>query len=66
MTTIAKHPRQSANPCGSDAGYQGHRRHGEEPCGACLDAHNAYQAANGRKPANREHRREYDRRLRAR
>ena len=25
--------------CGSDAGYQGHRRRGEHPCGDCLAAH---------------------------
>lgn len=26
-------------PCGTDAGYRRHRRHGEVPCGSCSAAH---------------------------
>jgi len=30
-------------PCGTIAAYKRHRNHGEQPCRACMDAHNAYQ-----------------------
>jgi hypothetical protein len=28
--------------CGTDAGWQRHRKNGQRPCPACLAAHNAY------------------------
>ena len=30
--------------CGSDAGYQRHRRHGEAPCRECRTAHARWMA----------------------
>lgn len=37
-------PRRKRQPvfCGTDQGYQGHKRRGEMADQACLDAHNAY------------------------
>ena len=29
-------------PCGTDAAYRRHRRHGEEACPACKEAHSLY------------------------
>lgn len=38
--------------CGTDAGYQRHRRAGERACLACCDAHVAYEQARlARQPA---------------
>lgn len=48
-------------PCGTDAGYQTHRRSNEDACDPCLAAHNARTAAQRRDPANLE----YDRIARA-
>lgn len=33
-------------PCGTNAAYQWHVKHGEEPCGPCRDAHSAYGRAH--------------------
>lgn len=30
-------------PCGTQAAWQRHRKHGEKPCEACREAHNQYQ-----------------------
>lgn len=30
---------RAVEPCGTDAAYERHRRHGEEPCGPCREAH---------------------------
>lgn len=41
-------------PCGTEAAYQRHLRHGEEPCEACDRAHAAYvRAAYHDNPARR-------------
>lgn len=32
--------------CGTDAGYQAHRRRSEDACDRCLDAHRAYVRAS--------------------
>jgi hypothetical protein len=34
-------------PCGTEAAYRRHKRYGEEPCGICFDAHNAYKKPKG-------------------
>src|SRR5579859_4819517 len=34
-------------PCGTEAADRRHRRYGEEPCGVCFDAHNAYKKPKG-------------------
>lgn len=31
--------------CGTPAGYEQHRRHGQERCRNCLDAYNVYRNA---------------------
>lgn len=30
--------------CGTNAGYEAHRRRGEDPCDQCRDAHNTYMS----------------------
>ena len=37
-------------PCGTDAAYRRHRRHGEKPCDTCREAHNARKRKTDRGP----------------
>lgn len=47
--------RTPAAPCGTDGGYQRHRRAGEEPCDECREAKRRYMAEyRNRRPAYRE------------
>lgn len=45
--------------CGSDSGYQAHRRRGEDPCQSCKDAHNVsnHKALGTRKAYDRAYHR---------
>lgn len=36
---------RAIKPCGTDAGYHRHRRHGERPCVRCFNAHADYYRA---------------------
>lgn len=39
--------------CGTDAGYQQHRRSDESPCEPCREAHRVYQRGLLQRPATR-------------
>lgn len=43
-------------PCGTEAAYFRHRRHGEEACRPCLDAHNHKVKVDRRTRPGRKHR----------
>lgn len=38
--------REGGPPCGTDAGYEAHRRHGEQTCDECRAAHAVKRAAH--------------------
>lgn len=45
-------PRPPLQPCGTNAAYQRHRRKGEYPCDACLQAHVANVMAYKKRKKN--------------
>jgi hypothetical protein len=45
---LGTHPSRKLQPCGTDAAYNRHIQHGEEPCAVCRAAHNAYARVDRR------------------
>lgn len=41
-------------PCGTDAAYRRHVRHGEKPCPQCVTAHNAARQETRQRAAQRQ------------
>lgn len=41
-------PARQLQPCGTPAAYLRHKRHGEEPCARCRQAHRLYRLRTGR------------------